>query len=84
MEKVTGCWEDMSVVWDKLKSRKTGKSNIATIWLDVSNAYGDLYYINCLFFVLGIYGIPEHWVSLLIKYYKGLRGISWSDFAPSS
>ena len=42
MEKVPGCWEDMSVVWDKLKSRKTGKSNIATIWLDVSNAYGSV------------------------------------------
>ena len=38
MEKVPGCWEHMSVVWDELKSRKAEKSNIAAICLDTSDA----------------------------------------------
>ena len=83
MEKVPGCWELMSVVWDELKLRKTEKSNIATIWLDMANAYGSLPH-QLLFFALRRYVIPEHWVSLSIKYYEGLWSISWSDLAPSS
>ena len=83
MEKVPGCWEDISVVWDELKSRKTERSNIAAIWLDIANAYGSVPH-HLLFFALRGYDIPEHWVSLFIKYYEGLWSISWSDSAPSS
>ena len=83
MEKVPGYWEHMSVVWDKLKSRKTERSNIAAIWLDIANAYGSVPH-QLLFFALRRYGIPEHWMSLFIKYYEGLWSISWSDSAPSS
>ena len=82
MEKVPGCWEHMSVVWDKFQSRKTEKGNIAAIWLGVANAYGSVPH-QLLFFALRQYGIPEHWVSLFIKYYEGLWGITWSDLAPS-
>ena len=71
MEKVPGCWDHMSVVWDKLKSRKTEKSNIAAIWLDIANAYRSVPH-QLLFFTLRRYGIPEHWASLFIKYYEGL------------
>ena len=42
MEKVPGCWEHMSVVWDELTSRNTERSNIADIWLDIANAYGSV------------------------------------------
>ena len=83
MEKVPGCWEHISVVWDELKSRKTERSNIAAIWLDIANAYGSVPH-QLLFFTLRRYGIPEHWVSLFIKYYEGLWSIGWSDSAPSS
>ena len=62
MEKVPGCWEHMSVVWNELKSRKTERSNIAAIWLDIANAYGSVPH-QLLFFALRRYGIPEHWVS---------------------
>ena len=42
MGKFPECWEYMSVVWDELKSRKTEKSNIAAICLDIANAYGSV------------------------------------------
>ena len=83
MEKVPGCWEHMSVVWDELKSRKTERSNIAAIWLDIANAYGSVPH-QLLFCALRRYVISEHWVSLFIKYYEVLWSISWSDSAPSS
>ena len=67
MEKIPGCWEHMSVVWDELKSRKTAKGNIAAIWLHIANAYGPVPH-QLLFFALRRYGIPEHLVSLF-KYY---------------
>ena len=73
----------MSVVWDELKSRKTERSNIAAIWLAIANAYGSVPH-QVLFFALRRYGIPEHWVSLFMKYYESLWSISWSDSAPSS
>ena len=57
----------MSVVWDELTSRKAEKSNIAAIWLDIANAYGSVPH-QLLFFTLRLYGIPEQWVSLFIKY----------------
>ena len=82
MEKIPGCWEHMSVVWDELKSRKSERSNIAAIWLDIANAYGSVPH-QLLFFALRQYAIPEHWASLFIKYYEGLWSISWSDSAPS-
>ena len=72
----------MSVVWDEIKSRKTERSNIADIWLNIANAYGSVPH-QLLFFALRRYGVPEHWVSLFIKYYEGLWSISWSDSAPS-
>ena len=83
MEKIPGSWEHMSVVWNELKSRKSERSNIAAIWLDIAIACGSVPH-QLLFFALRRYGIPEHWVSLFIKYYEGLWSISWSDSAPSS
>ena len=68
MEKIPGCWEHMSIVWDELKSRETEKGSIATIWLDIANVYGSVPH-QLLFFALRGYGIPEHWESLFIKYF---------------
>ena len=82
MERVPGCWEHMSVVWDELKSRKTERSSSAAIWVDIANAYGSVPH-QLLFFALRRYDIPEHWVSLFIKYYEGLWSINWSESAPS-
>ena len=42
MAKVQGCWEYVSVVWNDLKSTKVEKTNIATVWLDIANAYGSV------------------------------------------
>ena len=57
----------MSVVRDKLKSRRGEKSNIAAIWLDIANTYGSIPH-QLLFFALRRYDIPEHWVSLFMEY----------------
>ena len=36
MEKVAGCWENLSIVWHALKEARTQKSTLATIWLDIA------------------------------------------------
>ena len=48
-----------------------------------ANAYGSVPH-QLLLFALRRYDIPEHWVSLFMKYYEGLWSISWSESAPSS
>ena len=65
MEKVPGCWENISVVWDELKPRKAEKSNIAAIWFDIAKDYGSVPH-QLPFFAFRWYGIPEHWGSLFI------------------
>ena len=40
MEKVPGCWEHLSMVWWSLKEACKTKANLATVWLDITNAYG--------------------------------------------
>ena len=42
MEKVPGFWEHFSMVWHALKEARTQKSTLATIWLDIANAYGSI------------------------------------------
>ena len=83
MEKIPGCWEHMSIVWNELKSSKSQKGSLAAIWLDIANAYGSVPH-QLIFFALRRYGVPEHWVKLIMNYYKGLWSISQSSSAPSS
>ena len=83
MEKIPGCWEHMSMVWNELKSSKSQKGSLAAIWLDIANAYGSVPH-QLIFFALRRYGVPEHWVKLIMNYYKGLWSISQSSSAPSS
>ena len=42
MKKVPGCWEHLSMVWHAPKEARTHKSTLATIWLDIANAYGGI------------------------------------------
>ena len=83
MERVTGCWEHMSVVWNELKSSKKENLDLSAIWLDIANAYGSVPH-QLIFFALRRYGVPENTISLIEKYYSGLWSASLSDSAPSS
>ena len=71
MEKISGCWEHMSMVWNELKSSKAEHGNLAAVWLDIANAYGSVPH-QLIFFALQRYGVPEHWINLIRNYYKGL------------
>ena len=77
MEKVPGCWEHMSVVWDELKSSKVDKGNVSAIWLDIANAYGSVPH-QLIFFALRRYGIPDCFISLFVMYYMGLVEYKWN------
>ena len=83
MEKVPGCWEHMSLVWEELKDSKLKNSNIAAVWLDIANAYGSVPH-QLIFTALERYGIPLPWIKLIKSYYKGLWSCSFSSDAPSS
>jgi len=82
MEKVPGCWEHISMIWDALKSAKASKSSVSAFWLDVANAYGSILH-KLIFFALWRYGVPEKWINLM-SYYCGLWSKSFSPSAPSS
>ena len=44
MDKIPACWEhlSMTMIWHALKEASAQKSNLATIWLDIANAYGSI------------------------------------------
>ena len=46
MEKIPGCWEHMSMVWDALKSAKHDKTSLSAIWHDVA-----IHFYTCPVFV---------------------------------
>ena len=69
MEKVPGCWEHISMVWAALKEAKSKNLSLATIWLDIANAYGS---------------IPHKLIHLIETYYCGIFSKSFSQEAPSS
>ena len=83
MEKVPGCWEHMSLVWEELKNCKLNKSNVAAVWLDIANAYGSVPH-QLIFKALERYGIHPYWIKIFKSYYGGLWSRSFSPFAPSS
>ena len=82
MEKIPGCWEHLSMVWNELKSSKAEHGNLAAVWLDIANVYGSVPH-QLIFFALQRYGVPEHWINLIRNYYKSLWSISQSASAPS-
>ena len=83
MEKVPACWEHMSTVWSALKEARSNKSDLATIWLDIANAYGSIPH-KLIFFALKRYGVHDHWISLVQNYYVGIYSKSFSESAPSN
>ena len=82
MEKVPGCWEHMSMVWSVLKAARSDKLDLATIWLDIANAYGSIPHRG-IFFALERYGVPQDWISFIKNYYVGIYSKSFSEHAPS-
>ena len=83
MEKVPGCWEHMSMVWSVLKDARSDKLDLASIWLDIANAYGSIPH-RVIFFALERYVVPQHWISFIKKYYVGIYSKSFSEHAPSN
>ena len=74
MAKVPGCWEHMSLVWDKLKTAKSNKTSTTAVWLDIANRYGSIPH-QLIFYSFKHYGINPTWIDLLTSYYNGL----WSN-----
>ena len=56
MEQVPGCWEHISMVWAALKEAKSKNLTLATIWLDIANAYGSIPH-KLIIFALHRYGV---------------------------
>ena len=83
MEKVPGCWEHISVVWAALKEAKSKQLSLATIWLDIANAYGSIQH-KLIIFALHLYGVSQKWVHLIKTHYSGIFSKSFSQEAPIS
>ena len=83
MEKVPGCWEHISMVWAALKEAKSKNLSLATIWLDIANAYGSIPH-KLIIFALHRYRVSPKWIHLIETYYCGIFSKSFSQEAPSS
>ena len=83
MGKVPGCWEHISMVWAVLKEAKSKNLSLATIWLDIANAYGSIPH-KLIIFALHRYGVSPKWIHLIETYYCGIFSTSFSQGAPSS
>ena len=71
------------MVWSALKEARSTMSDLATIWLDIANAYGSIPH-RLIFFALQRYGVPAGWIALIKNYYVGIYSKSFSEFAPSN
>ena len=83
MEKVPGCWEHISMIWAALKEAKSKKLSLATIWLDIGNAFGSIPY-KLVIFAVHRYGVSPKWIHLIEMYYSGIFSKSFFQEAPSS
>ena len=83
MEKVPGCWEHISMVWPALKEAKSKNLSLATIWLDIANAYGSIPH-KLIIFAPHRYGASPKWIHLTETYYSGISSKSFSQEATSS
>ena len=83
MEKVPGCWEHISMVWAALKEAKSKNLSLATIWLDIANAYGSIPH-KLIIFALHRYGVSPKWIHLIETYYSEIFSKSFSQEAPTS
>ena len=83
MEKVPGFWEHMSIVWAALKEAKSKNLSLATIWLNIVNAYGSIPH-KLIIFALYWYGISQKWIHSIETYYSGIFSKSFSQEALST
>ena len=58
MKNIPGCWEHMASVWEALSDAKLNKKNVATVWLDLANAYGTIPH-NLILFALERYQVDN-------------------------
>ena len=68
------------MVWHALKEARTHKSTLATIWLDIANAYGSIPH-KLIIFALHRYGVSPQWIRLVQNYYKRIFSKSFSASA---
>ena len=71
------------MVWHALKEARMQKSTLATIWLDIANAYGSIPH-KLIIFALRRYGVSPQWIRLVENYYKGIFSKSFSESATSA
>ena len=73
MRKVAGCWEHTAMMWSALKDARKRRRSLASVWLDLANAYG---YVPCrlIVFALKRYQVPPDWIDLIMAYYDRLWG----------
>ena len=83
LEKTPGVWEHVSMVWSALQDARLNSKDLATVWLDIANAYGSIPH-QLIFFALERYGVSKHYIKLIRKYYDGLWSKSFSECSPSS
>ena len=67
MEMVLGFWEHISMVWAALKEAKAENLSLATIWLDIANAYGFIPH-KLIIFALHQHGVSPKWIHLIETY----------------
>ena len=83
MKKVPGCWEHISIVWAALKEAKSKNLTLATIWLDIANAYGSIPH-KMIIFALHWYSGSRNWIHLIESYYSRIFSKSFSLEASNS
>ena len=82
MANTPGVWEHVSMVWSALQEARTSRGSLATVWLDIANAYGTIPH-QLIFFALERYGVSSHCMNVIRKYYGGLWSRSFLESAPS-
>ena len=70
------------MVWAALKEAKSKNLSLATIWLDIANAYGSIPH-KLITFALFWYGISPKWIHLIETYYSRIFKYFYQE-APSS
>ena len=71
------------MVWAALKEAKSKNLPLATIWLDIANAYRSIP-LELIIFALYQCGVSPKWIHLIETYYSGIFSKSFSQEAPSS
>ncbi|CAC5379042.1 unnamed protein product [Mytilus coruscus] len=68
----SGCVEHTSVFSQLIHEAKTGKKNLAVVWLDLANAYGSVPH-KLIEMAMDHYHIPEHIKKIVQKYFGGIQ-----------